>query len=207
MNDFFAITLLVTLAAISPGPDFALVVRNSSTYTRAGGIATAAGIATSMLVHASYCILGLGIIITESKFLFNIIKYMGAAYLIYIGIKSLFAKSDSAQPMEGVKTISFDKMRAFRQGLFCNLFNPKAIMFFVALFTIVVKPETPLLIQIAYAIEIAFIQLIWFGGLAIFLTHRKIFSFIKKAQLWITKVMGGVLVVFGVRIAMMAQHV
>lgn len=204
MNDFFAITLLVALAAISPGPDFALVVKNSSIYSRAGGIATAVGIALSMLVHATYCIFGLGLIISKSMLIFSLIKYLGAAYLIYIGIKSITAKNVMTQQVAAV-TKSNDRMRALRQGLFCNLLNPKAIMFFVALFTMVVKPGTPVTIEIAYAIEIALIHLIWFGGLAIFLTHHKTLAFLNKGQAILTKVMGGFLVVFGVRIATLAQ--
>lgn len=204
MNDFFALTLLVTLAAISPGPDFALVVKNSSIYSRAGGIATAVGIALSMLIHASYCILGLGLIISKSILLFSLIKYLGAAYLIYIGIKSITAKNVMTQQMV-TTTKSDDRLRALRQGLFCNLLNPKAIMFFVALFTLVVKPGTPVAIEIAYAFEIALIHLLWFGGLALFLTHHKTLAFLNKGQAILTKVMGGFLVVFGVRIATLAQ--
>lgn len=205
MNDFFAITLLVTLAAISPGPDFALVVKNSALYSRAGGIATAVGIALSMLFHASYCILGLGLIISKSILLFSLIKYLGAAYLIYIGIKSLVAKNVLTQGAVSPVNVSHERMRALRQGFFCNLLNPKAVMFFVALFTLVVKPGTPVSVEIAYALEIALIQLIWFGGLAIFLTHRKTLAFLNKGQAIMTKVMGGFLVIFGVRIATLAQ--
>ncbi|MHB1946648.1 MAG: LysE family transporter [Gammaproteobacteria bacterium] len=205
MNDFFAITLLVTLAAISPGPDFALVVKNSSIYSRAGGIATAVGISISMLFHASYCILGLGLIISKSILIFSLIKYLGAAYLIYIGIKSIFSKNVLIQNAVSVTVVAHDRMRALRQGFFCNLLNPKAVMFFVALFTMVVKPGTSVSVEIAYAIEIALIHLIWFGSLAIFLTHHKTLAFLNKGQAILTKVMGGFLVIFGVRIATLAQ--
>lgn len=206
MEQFFAITLLVVLAAISPGPDFAMVVKNSLAHSRKAGIFTSLGISCSMLFHASYCIMGLAIIISKSLLLFNIIKYIGAGYLIYIGIQSLFSKAVSTQKMPPHSSKKFARLAAFRQGFLCNVLNPKAIMFFLALFTIVVKPNTPLIIQGGYAVEIALIHFIWFAGLSMFLTHHKMTKVFNKIQTILTRVMGGVLVMFGLRIATLAHE-
>src|SRR5690242_773964 len=97
--EFLAITLLIVLAAISPGPDFALVVKNSLAYKRTAGIYTALGVSCSLGIHATYSILGLAIIISKSLLLFSLIKYLGAAYLIYIGAQSLLAKREELQKM------------------------------------------------------------------------------------------------------------
>jgi RhtB (resistance to homoserine/threonine) family protein len=206
MTEFFAITLLIILAAISPGPDFVMVTKNAISHSRAAGMFTSLGVACSLLMHASYCIMGLTIIISKSLLLFNMIKYAGAAYLIYIGIKGLLAKNEQTQVTKSNSHKTLSPLRAFRQGFLCNALNPKAVMFFLALFTIVVKPGTPLLVQSGYAIEIALIHLIWFAGLSLFLSHHKMTLLLRKAQTVITKIMGGVLILFGLRIATLAHQ-
>ena len=206
MSEFFAITLLIMLAAISPGPDFAIVTKNALLYSRKAGTFTAAGVASSLLIHATYCILGLAIIISQSLLAFSIIKYLGAAYLIYIGIKSLMAKRESTGPESlQIKHQHLSNWQAFRQGLLCNLLNPKAIMFLLAFFTLVVKPGVAPLTEIGYGIEIALIHLIWFSFLAYLLTHHYIKANLGKAQFYIVKVMGVVLIAFGARIATLSH--
>ena len=136
MTEFLTITLIICLAAISPARDFAMVVKNSLMHNRKSGIFTAFGVSCSLLIHASYCILGLAIIISKSLLLFSIIKYMGAAYLIYIGILNLLAKRPVLHPVD--EQLSCDRVNVFQtftQGLLCNLLNPKAILFILAFFT------------------------------------------------------------------------
>ncbi|EKD73931.1 MAG: hypothetical protein ACD_45C00140G0001, partial [uncultured bacterium] len=172
MQEFLSITLLIMLVAISPGPDFAMVTKNSLLYSRKSGVFTALGVSTSLLIHGVYCILGLAMIISQSLLLFNIIKYLGAAYLIYIGIKGIFSKHETSKfnLMHSSNTIT--NQRAFYQGLLCNLLNPKAIMFLLAFFTLIVKPGSTLLAEMWYGFEIAFIHMIWFSSLAYMMTHR-----------------------------------
>ena len=80
MQEFLSITLLMMLAAISPGPDFAVVTKNSLMHSRRAGLYSALGVSASMLIHASYCVLGLALIISQSLFMFKLIKYAGATY-------------------------------------------------------------------------------------------------------------------------------
>lgn len=94
MQEFLSISLLILLASISPGPDFAIVTKNSLLYSRKKGLFTALGVSVSLLVHTIYCILGLAIIISHSLLAFSVVKYLGAAYLICIGFKSLLAKRE-----------------------------------------------------------------------------------------------------------------
>lgn len=207
MSEFFAITLLIMLAAISPGPDFAVVTKNSLLYSRKAGTFTALGVATSLLIHASYCLLGLAIIVSQSLLAFSVIKYLGAAYLIYIGIKSLLAKREKSQINVHHSHRMISNFQAFRQGLLCNLLNPKAIMFLLAFFTIVVKPHSSLLVESGYALEIAIIHMIWFSLLAYMLTHHYVKSNLNRLQFYIVKAMGAVLIAFGVRIALLHQSI
>jgi len=85
----FAVSLV---AVVTPGPDFALTLRNSLAYSRRAGLYTAVGVGAGNLVHATYSLIGIGAVISKSILLFNILKWVGAAYLIYVGIKSLKAR-------------------------------------------------------------------------------------------------------------------
>ena len=207
MQEFLSISLLIMLAAISPGPDFAIVTKNSLMYSRKSGIFTALGVSISLLIHASYCILGLAILISQSLLAFSIIKYLGAAYLIYIGIKSLLAKRETEKLNIRHSSHGITGLQVFYQGLLCNLLNPKAIMFLLAFFTLVVKPGHSLITEMGYGLEIALIHMIWFSSLAYMLTHRYVKNNLSRIQFYIVKVMGALLVAFGVRIATLGQAV
>ncbi len=205
MQEFVSISVLIMLAAISPGPDFALVTKNSLFYSRKAGIYTALGVSVSLLIHASYCILGLALVISQSLLAFSIIKYLGAAYLIYIGIKSLLAKREMMKLDTNHSTHFITGLHAFNQGLFCNLLNPKAIMFLLAFFTLVVKPGHAMITELGYGVEIALIHMIWFSCLSYMLTHQYVKTNLNRLQYYIVKIMGGLLVAFGVRIASLSH--
>ncbi|MCE0722486.1 MULTISPECIES: LysE family transporter [Legionella] len=205
VQEFLSISVLIMLAAISPGPDFALVTKNSLLYSRRAGIYTALGVSASLLIHASYCILGLAFVISQSLLAFSIIKYLGAAYLIYIGIKSLLAKREMMKLNANHSRYSITGLQAFKQGLLCNLLNPKAIMFLLAFFTLVVKPGHSIITELGYGVEIALIHMIWFSSLAYLLTHQYVQSNLNRLQYYIVKIMGGLLVAFGIRIASLSH--
>src|SRR5579864_2264067 len=99
LTQFFTIGLIALLATMTPGPDFALVTKNSLFYSKKSGYFTAFGVGAAISVHMSYCILGLAIVISSSLLLFNLVKYVGATYLIYLGINSLLSKKMSGELM------------------------------------------------------------------------------------------------------------
>ncbi len=202
MFAFLTITFIILLAAISPGPDFFLVVKNALLHDRKAGIFTAIGVASSLLIHASYCIVGLGIMIAQSVVAFDAIKYLGAAYLVYLGIKSLLAKRthlDYSKLKHASKAIKNSQL--FLEGFLCNLLNPKAILFILAFFTLILKSNTSWFERIGYGIEISIIHLVWFSILAVIITHKNVKSHIDAVQYYIIKIMGVVLIAFGSHIA------
>lgn len=102
-----AISSISLLAAISPGPDFAMVVRNSLGARWKSGFLTALGVAAALIIHISYCLFGIGLIIQESPFIFNLIKYAGATYLFYLGVcllKEHLVKKDQLEGQKPQKT-------------------------------------------------------------------------------------------------------
>ncbi|MFZ0220014.1 MAG: LysE family transporter [Candidatus Aquirickettsiella sp.] len=149
----------------------------------------------------------MAIIISNSLLFFNAIKYIGACYLIYLGIKCLLS-TDSDQNIlakNDIKTIAKSNLMSFRQGFFCNLLNPKASLFFLALFTVIIKPATPTFWLLIYAIEIFFIVLLWFSSLVLILSHPRVTKYLKKAEKYITKILGTFLIGFGLILALVKK--
>ena len=207
MVEFLSITLLILLAAISPGPDFFLVVKNSLQHSRKAGIFTAIGVSFSLLIHSIYCILGLALIISHSLLLFTCIKYLGASYLIYLGIKSVLAKPEERFEIGADSGRVNSAFKSFIQGLLCNLLNPKAIMFILAFFTLIIKPTMSWAVQLGYCVEIALIHFIWFSGLSLLINHQKIRASLNRIEYYVVKAMGFVLIGFGARIATLSHLV
>ena len=160
------------LAVMSPGPNMAMVLRNSLAHSRRAGAYTAAGLALGDAVHVAYCLVGVAVVISRSILLFNIIKWVGAAYLVYVGVKSLRASKrsvgDAEEAAEPVERMSASA--AVRSGFLTSLLNPKVTLFFLALFTQVVRPETPLLAKGVYGLTVVGIEFGWFALVALFVS-------------------------------------
>lgn len=203
VTDFLALAVIGLLGAASPGPDFVIVTQNSLKYGKSAGIATALGISLGCLVHISYCIIGIGVIVAESVLLFNILKYLGAGYLIYLGTKALFAKQSSITlpNEESAVSTAITTKQALKNGFLINLLNPKATLFFLSVFSQVIDPQTPRLIQALYGLELCAVGLLWFCTLTLILTHPVLRNKLLSAQNTIEKVLGGFLILFGLKIA------
>jgi RhtB (resistance to homoserine/threonine) family protein len=199
LPQFFSIGIIILLGAMLPGPDFAIVVKNTLLHSRRSGLFTALGIASACLIHITYCSLGLAIVISSSVIVFDIIKYIGAAYLFYLGTIALFSKSSKPPATSGYhkKSNLSDKV-SFRQGFLCCLLNPKATIFFLALFTVVINPQTPVWEMLTYAAEMFVIILSWFSSLTIILSYHKIKKLLDKAEKYISKILGIFLIGFGI---------
>lgn len=199
MIEYYTIGLIALLAAVSPGPDFVVIAKNALSHNRRSAVMAALGIGAGILVHTFYCVLGLAIVISQSLLLFSLIKYLGAAYLIYLGIKSLLSR-DKKMGLETVTKTPRSNWQGFRDGLLTNVLNPKCTLFMLSIFTLVVKPHTPVWVQASYGVEIALISIVWFSFLSYGLTVAVIQSKISKVQHIVSKVIGGVLIALGVAI-------
>jgi hypothetical protein len=128
---------IFSFAIISPGADLAMVMRQAMVHGRKQAIITSFGVGTSLMFHVTYTILGLGLIISQSIYLFNIVKWLGVAYLIYIGVKALRAGKTElpAAEGEGVQAKSSQTaLKAFTLGFAANALNPKPVFLPVDLF-------------------------------------------------------------------------
>ena len=202
--EFITIASVHLLAVMSPGPDFAIVVKHSVKYGKQASYATSIGIGTGILLHVAYSLLGISLIIKTTPWLYNAFSYVAAGYLIWLAWGALRAKppqqsghSDSAKgyadEAHGTDSISWTK--GFWIGFLTNGLNPKATLFFMSVFTVVIAVETPLLVQLLYGIYLAIATAAWFCLLSYLLTTSRVANFIGDKSYLLDRLMGGVLVV------------
>ncbi|HLC67215.1 MAG TPA: LysE family transporter [Candidatus Nanoarchaeia archaeon] len=203
---FLTIALIHLLAVASPGPDFAIVLKQSVSQPRRIVYFTSLGVALGMLLHVMYSLVGIGFIIARSVVLFSIIKWLGALYLIFIGWKSLTTKPPrEAQSASSPRSL-LSPFAAVRMGFLCNALNPKATLFFLALFTQVIDASTPFPVQIFYGAYLSFATFVWFCGLGSVLTMKAVQARLQGIHLWAERVMGAALIALGVRVALSARE-
>jgi RhtB (resistance to homoserine/threonine) family protein len=207
LSQFFTIAFIHLLAVMSPGPDFAVATRNSLVYSRKSGVYTSLGLAFGIMVHVTYCLLGIGLLISKSIILFNVIKYIGAGYLIYIGYKSIKAKPQTE--VESTFAVTDKKeltnLEAVKVGFLTNVLNPKATLFFLALFTQVINPATPKFIQTLYGLEMVVMTFLWFSLVSVFFSNKLIKVRITKVQHYIERFTGAVLIALGIKVALSSK--
>lgn len=196
------VTIIHLLAVISPGPDFIVAVKNSLSYSRKTGIRTAVGFGAGIAVHIFYCLAGIAVIISKSIIVFSIIKFLGAGYLVYIGIRSLFSKSSKIKLGEHQKKEDISPLAAIKIGFLTNVLNPKATLLFLSLFTLVISPETPKVIMGIMGGIMIINTILWFSLVAIFLSQRKIRSAFERFQGIFNKTLGGLLILLGIKVAL-----
>lgn len=141
---FIPFLLAATLLAITPGPGIAYVVARTVSGGRTEGLASCFGTSLGGLVHVLASSLGLSLIIAESAIAFNLLKYIGAAYLIYLGIRMLLSKKKQTQT---ITIPSKGSPRALIEGIVVETFNVKTALFFLAFLPQFISPQEPLVAQ------------------------------------------------------------
>ena len=201
-GEFFIIAIAHLFAVASPGPDFAVVTRQCITAGTKAGIWTSLGVGFGILLHVTYCIFGVALLISQSSFLFNAMKYLAGAYLIYLGARSVRAFIESAKPSYVEHVTSEHSVRkAFMLGFLTNGLNPKATLFFLALFTVVIGEDTPTMVQVLYGLYLATATFIWFSLLSKLFGITIVRSRLLKMGKWFDLGMGIVLILVALQIA------
>ena len=202
-QQFLLIASAHLLAVMSPGPDFAIVMRQSLVFGKRFAIITSLGIGLAIFVHVAYAVLGIGILIQSTQWLFMLIQLAGAGYLMYIGYGALKAKASDSSANKAIgpddaETSNTKKLmtdgKAFRQGFVTNVLNPKATLFFLSLFTTLVEPTTPLAVQSFYGVWMAVVTAAWFVFLSYILSSNKVRGFFNQFGHWIDRVLGLLLI-------------
>ena len=191
------------LAVAVPGSDFAIVLKQSLAHGRRAAIWTAVGLGTSILLHVTYSLLGIGLLLKGSPVAFNLVKYAGAAYLAWIGVQALRAKPRNAEVTAApdprhVPTAG----SAWVTGFLTNALNPKVTIFIVALFVTVISPTTPKWIQAGYGLWMSFATMAWFTVVACVFTQARVRGAFLRNGHWIDRAMGIVFLAFAVSLGL-----
>ena len=187
---------------VAPGADFALVVRQAIAHGRRAAMLASVGIGCSLLFHISYTILGIGLIVSKSLLLFSLLKWAGAAYLVYLGIVALRAPGLAVDVREDKRADGLSAWKLFAMGFVTNALNPKPVLFFLSLFSLLVSPQTPAVIQAGYGLVMASALILWFFGVSIVFTSRPVRGRFLAMGRWLNRVTGAMFIGLGLRLAL-----
>ena len=204
--EFAALMLAFGINAVIPGADFAMVLRQSIAHGRRAALFTSAGIATAILVHGSYTLLGIGVIVSQSLLAFNIIKWIGAAYLVWLAISALRSPAPQPPAEDDLAAAKRGDFAAFALGFLTNLLNPKAVLFFLALFTTLVSAHTGGDIKVLYVLCMSLMLFAWFALVSVFFTTPSVRQGFFRFGRWFNRVTGITFLVLAVRVAIAQQH-
>ena len=196
--EFLTIMAAHLLAVASPGPDFALVLRQSLAHGRRTAVWSSIGVGCGLSVHITYCILGLGYFLKNSAVALATVKYLGAAYLAYVGLQALRAPPRTGDvDLAAGATVPTDRA-AWTTGFLVNVLNPKAALFFIALFPLAVSVHTPKLIQVGYGAWMTVTTMGWFSFVSFVFTRDEVRRRFLAHGHWIDRALGLVFLGFAV---------
>jgi threonine/homoserine/homoserine lactone efflux protein len=189
-------------AAMVPGPNLFVIAGASLATSRAQGIVTALGVSTGTAIFALSTLAGLSTVVTTIPALTTTIRICGAAYLVYLGTRALLraVSGEAVEPPDAavVPTLA----RAYVTGLATHLSNPKAIVFYLSLMSIVVSPELQIRTQLAAALGLIVLSLGWYGSVALALSNESVRDRYTRAARWIDAILGIALIGAGLRLAL-----
>ena len=191
------VILLVTqiFAMMSPGPDMFLIIRNTLNQPgKQAATFTILGIAAGLSVHIALSIAGLAIILTQSDLVYSIVRYLGAAYLAYLGIMALLSRAPIEIQEGKIASDQKPAKEAFREGLFTNLLNPKVTLYILSLFTQLIDLASPMWQKLVYgSVLVLEAVMVWllFASVIGLPVVRKL---TQKWSLWIDRLFGLILI-------------
>ncbi len=201
-SEFLTIAVAHLFAVASPGPDFAVVMRQCVLGGARTGLWTSFGVASAILLHVAYCLLGVAFLLAQSPTLFNAMRLAAAVYLFYLGVQSISSSLNNGKTDDKTQDSPvLHPGRAFMLGFLTNGLNPKATLFFLALFAVVIDASTPTLVQLFYGLYLAAATFIWFALLSWFLGISSVRASIVRTGAWLERAMGTILILLALQIA------
>jgi RhtB (resistance to homoserine/threonine) family protein len=206
LSDFFTFLLLSLFVVMSPGIDTALITKRTISDGRTDGYKMALGITAGSLVHTLAAAFGLSAILMQSAVAFEIIKYIGALYLIYLGFSSFITKKKNESPDNKIE-LEYRKKSAFQQGLLSNVLNPKVAIFFLTFLPQFVTVGSNTTIQfILMGTVYTVLSITWFFVYVFFINYMREWLMSPKVQGIMEKATGLVLIGFGLKLALDKQQ-
>jgi RhtB (resistance to homoserine/threonine) family protein len=190
---------------VSPGPDLIYILSRTIAQGTKVGLASAAGVCSGAVVHVLAAAFGLSAVLAASATAFSVIKYVGAAYLLYLGVQALRSRGGAFEITAQKETVAVTPWQAFRQGVLVDVLNPKAAIFFMAFLPQFVRPDHGnssvqlvvlglLVILVAIIVESVFV-----------LAAARSTSFFRRnprATAWLDRALGTIFIALGIRLAL-----
>jgi len=202
LGEFLALATIHFLAVVAPGPDFAVTIRQSVRFGRWVGVCTALGIGAGISVHVLYTVLGVGALMHTTPWLLTVAKVLGGGYIVYLGVSLLRSKPKSTLDSEPATTPEAPQSlgKAFTTGFLTNATNPKATLFFLAIFTTLISATTPLGVQALYGLWMCLVNALWFVLVALFFSSHRVRQQFMRMGHWFERTMGVILILFAGRL-------
>ncbi|MEZ5714262.1 MAG: LysE family translocator [Paracoccaceae bacterium] len=204
LSEITAFMFVAALLVMSPGPNGILIARTVPTSGRAAGFANIAGFVTAFYLHGALSILGISVLLVRSATAFTMVKYLGAAYLCWIGLKSLHAAwkgtptARRVAPARSRRTL----IAAYSEGFLTNALNPKVSMFYLAAFPqFITVGETPAASAFLLVFLHSLINAVWFSAVVLLFARLTALTQSGGFQRWLKGVTGVVFLGFGVKLA------
>lgn len=201
--EFTTVAVAHALAVASPGPDFAIVLKQSLAHGRRTAVWTSIGIGCGLSFHISYSMLGLGLLLANSPAALTVVKYLGAAYLAFIGGQALRSKARTADLNLATDASAIPGNRAaWTTGFLVNLLNPKAALFFIALFPVAISSGTPPIFLAGYGLWMMATTIGWFSFVSFVFTRPEVRRRFLRHGHWIDRALGVVFIGFAIGLAL-----
>jgi len=200
---FLTVLGVHVLAVMSPGPNILIIVKESVTVSRNNGLYTALGVLVGATMYVVFGFLGFIAIVSQSVMIFNAFKFIGALYLIYLGLQGILSSGKAVHFQDEDAQFALQKtpVESFRSGFLTNLSNPKAALYFFTLFTTFVPVDLPLNMKLLLAVLLLIISFSWYLLVAILFSEQRIQRAYQSVKRYADFVFGGLFISLGIRIA------
>jgi len=196
---WLSFVVICIMGALSPGPSLALVIKNTLAGGTPQGYATAISHGLGVALYAAITATGIAVIIVKSPLLFSIIQYTGAAFLLYLGVKSLLSKKEN-QVFTQDNAATLAQVNGWRDGFLIAFLNPKLAIFFLALFSQFLGEEASSQQKVIMTVTVGSIDAIWYGLVTFMLSRGNIISRLRANSHIVDKVTGSFLILLAARV-------
>ncbi|MBU2705628.1 LysE family translocator [Zooshikella marina] len=195
-----SVLLVCLLGAMSPGPSLAVVIKHTMNGGRSHGLMTAWSHATGFAMYALFTVIGLSVVIKQFPLAFNVVMYLGALYLAWLGIKSLCSKGKSIHSESSENKLSVRE--ALCDGFLIAFLNPKIALWFLSLFSQFISPNASFINQTLLVIIPFLVDGLWYSTIAVLLSKPTVLSKLNKYSVWLDRIMGCILIILALKVAL-----
>lgn len=200
---WLSLVFICMLGALSPGPSLALVIRNTIQGDKNTGLATALSHGFGVALYALFAVTGIGLIIVKSPIAFDVVRYLGALFLVYLAFNALKSKGSTIDLKFNQKTSVQENqvnINGWRDGFLIAFLNPKLAMFFIALFSQFVDVNATLLQNIIMVLTVGVIDTVWYLLVVLGISRESILLTLKRNSAKIDKLTGVILLILAARV-------